>query len=58
MARETLPPLPPKAPRRPPEKAFKDQYGLIIVCPDEQTQQALYDALVALRHMPIRVVIA
>lgn len=58
MATEKLPPLPPGAPGRPAAKTFKDQYGLIIVCPDEVTQQRLYEALVALRHTPIRVVIA
>lgn len=58
MATEKLPPLPPGSPGRPAAKAIKDQYGLILVCPDEATQQRLYEALVALRHTPIRVVIA
>lgn len=58
MAATKLPPLPPGAPGRPAAKSIKDKYGLIIVCPDEATQQKLYEALTALRHTPIRVVIA
>jgi hypothetical protein len=41
-------------PRRPGENGFKyrQQYGLVIVCKDEPTQQRLFARLVKAGHKP------
>jgi hypothetical protein len=54
---ELLPDLPDDAPGIPPEGRYKPQFGVILVCPDEGAQRALYDALQALRTTRIKVVV-
>lgn len=52
-----LPPLPADAPRAPAENRYKEQYGVILVCPDEAAQVVLFDALSALKASKIKVVV-
>lgn len=56
-AGKTLPPLPAAAPGRPAKARYREQYGVVLVCPDEATQAQLYEALEALRSCKIRVVV-
>lgn len=58
MPPDDLPPLPPNAPGRPAKTIHHDRYGVILVCPDEETQRAIYEALVSLKLMKIKVVVA
>ena len=53
----SLPPLPPKAPGQPPTERYREQYGVIIICPDEDTQAVIYRAFKALPNCTIRVVV-
>ncbi|MCV9907349.1 hypothetical protein OIV19_06935 [Brucella sp. HL-2] len=55
--KESLPPLPEKAPGIPANNRYKNQYGVVLVCPDEQTQITLYNALEGLRSTKIKVVV-
>lgn len=55
---DQLPPLPPGTPGRPAKENHRDRYGVILVCPDEVTQQTVYEALVSLKLMKIKVVVA
>lgn len=55
-APEDLPPLPEGAPARPPQGRYREQYGLVIICADAREQESLYEALLALRSCPLRVV--
>lgn len=56
-AKETLPPLAPKAAGIPSKPRYREQFGVILVCPDETAQRSLYDALEAVRSCKIRVVV-
>lgn len=51
-----LPPLPKGTPGRPEKPRYRQQHGLIIVCPDEGTQRALYEALRLLAQVSVKVV--
>lgn len=52
-----LPPLPEGAPRRPRKAAYREQYGVILVCKDEPTQRVLFEALEQVRTCKIKVVV-
>ena len=52
-----LPPLPQNAPGKPSGPRYREQYGVVIVCPDEETQRAIYAALEALPDCRIKVVV-
>ncbi|SOC47640.1 hypothetical protein SAMN05892877_1324 [Rhizobium subbaraonis] len=52
-----LPPLPADAPRAPDKPRYKEQYGVILVCPDEAAQKVLFEALAALKACKIKVVV-
>ena len=54
---ELFPELPADAPGIPPEDRYRAQYGVVLVCPDEASQKALYEALEALRKTRIKVVV-
>ena len=55
--KDTLPPLPADAPKAPEKSRYKQQHGVILVCPDEDAQVALFDALSALKNSKIKVVV-
>lgn len=57
MGKKALPKLPANAPGIPPNNRYREQYGVILVCPDESAQTALYEALEALRGCKIKVVV-
>ena len=48
--------LAPNSTRRPPDNRYREQYGLIVLCPNEALQRSLYDALQTLTHCKLRVV--
>jgi hypothetical protein len=54
---DPLPPLPKEAPGIPAGNRYKNQYGIVLVCPDEQAQVNLYNALEGLRSTKIKVVV-
>jgi len=51
-----LPPLPAGTAGPPVGNRYKEQFGVIVICPDETTQRAIFDALVGLRGCDLRVV--
>ncbi|WP_062237007.1 hypothetical protein [Aureimonas sp. N4] len=51
------PPLPPTAPGRPAKDRYREQYGIVLVCPNEEDQAKLYEAFEALRSCKIKVVV-
>ncbi|WP_029056958.1 hypothetical protein [Stappia stellulata] len=53
----TLPPLDPKSPGIPKGKRYREQYGVIAVCPDEGSQRAIYEGLKALQTARLKVVV-
>lgn len=55
--KNALPPLPDKAPGVPANNRYRNQYGIILVCSDEQAQIDLYNALEGLRSTKIKVVV-
>lgn len=55
--KEVLPPLPDNAPGIPAGNRYKNQYGIVLVCQDEQAQINLYNALEGLRSTKIKVVV-
>jgi hypothetical protein len=54
--RRRLPALSEGAPGRPERPRYREQYGVIVVCPDEKAQHALYEALATLALCKLRVV--
>lgn len=56
MAR-ALPKLRPNATRRPDKPRYREQYGIVLICPDEEAQQLLYKALAAIGDCKVRVVV-
>lgn len=52
-----LPPLAPGAPGRPPQRKYQQQFGVVIVCPDEAAQRAVYEGLAGLARCTLRVVV-
>lgn len=52
-----LPPLPPRSPGRPAGSRYREQYGIVLVCPTEGDQEALYEALLILGRCKIKVVV-
>ena len=51
-----LPALGSNSTRRPPDNRYREQYGLIVICPNAAVQRSLYDALQTLAHCKLRVV--
>jgi hypothetical protein len=51
-----LPKLRSNSTKRPADDRYREQYGIILICPDEVTQQTLYAALTKLEACRIRVV--
>ena len=51
-----LPALSPNSTRRPPDNRYREQYGLIVICPNAAVQRSLYDALQTLTRCKLRVV--
>jgi hypothetical protein len=56
VRKKKLPPLRPNSVRKPPDGRYREQYGLIVLCPSAAVQQSLYDALRTLTHCKLRVV--
>ncbi|WP_170973448.1 hypothetical protein [Rhizobium sp. FKY42] len=54
--KDELPPLPAKAPKRNGFR-YRSQYGVILICPDQASQEALFNALTAIRTTRIKVVV-
>lgn len=54
---DDLPKLPAGAPIAPEGQRYKEQYGLVLVCPDEATQALIYKALSAMGGCKIKVVV-
>ncbi|MBB4302370.1 hypothetical protein GGD81_001397 [Rhodobium orientis] len=52
-----LPCLPDGAPGKPRGTRYKEQYGVIVVCPDEEAQKAVYEGLRAVCSSKLRVVV-
>ncbi|MVA19484.1 hypothetical protein [Agrobacterium vitis] len=58
MPTETdLPPLPPQAQKAPSGLRYREQYGVILVCEDEDAQERLYGALADIKKSKIKVVV-
>ncbi len=58
MAGKTdLPPLDPKCPGVPKGRRYREQYGVIAVCPDEASQRSLYEGLKDLQGAKLKVVV-
>jgi hypothetical protein len=51
-----LPPVPAGAPRRPAKPAYREQYGVIVICPDERVQRAVFEGLRQLEACKLKVV--
>lgn len=51
-----LPALAPNSTRRHAENRYREQYGLIVICPSVAVQRSLYDALQTLTRCKLRVV--
>ena len=51
-----LPALAANSTRKPPDNRYREQYGLIVICPNAAVQRSLYDALQTLTHCKLRVV--
>jgi hypothetical protein len=51
-----LPALAPNSTRRPLDNRYREQYGLIVLCPNAAVQRSLYEALQTLTHCKLRVV--
>jgi hypothetical protein len=49
--------LPPGAPGRPDKPRYREQYGVIILCPDEPTQRAIFEGLRQLVPCRLKVVV-
>ena len=49
-----LPPLPEGAPGRPKDNRYKEQYGVIVICENEEKQERVYKALLALSESPLK----
>lgn len=58
MSNDDLPALPPGTPGRPKKEDNRDRFGIILVCPDEDTQRSIYEALTAMRLTKIKVAVA
>ncbi len=54
--KKKLPALSEKSTRRPPDNRYREQYGLIVICPNAAVQRSLYEALRTLTHCKLRVV--
>jgi len=55
--KDDLPPLPEGAPGRPKNERYREQYGVILVCPDEPVQKAIYEGLKGVQISKLKVVV-
>jgi hypothetical protein len=56
VRKKKLPVLSKKSTRRPADNRYREQYGLIVICPNAAVQQSLYEALRTLTHCKLCVV--
>jgi hypothetical protein len=56
IRKKKLPALSQKSTKRPLDNRYREQYGLIVICPSAAVQQSLYEALRTLVHCKLRVV--
>lgn len=52
-----LPPLPEDSTGIPPAGRYREQYGVVVVCPDEEAQKAVYEGLKAVAGAKFKVVV-
>lgn len=52
-----LPPLPENPPGIPTGNRYKEQYGVVLVCPNEDAQRKVFEGLAALAPCKIKVVV-
>ena len=52
-----LPPLDPRAPGRPENERYKEQFGIVIICADASEQAQIYEALRVLGGCKLKVVV-
>lgn len=57
MAAAALPPLAENSTGIPKGSRYKEQFGVIIVCPDEPSQRAIYEGLRSLLGCKFKVVV-
>lgn len=55
--KDAPPPLPEGAPGRPKNERYREQYGVILVCPDEPAQKAIYEGLKGVQISKLKVVV-
>lgn len=54
---EALPPLKPGTPGIPDRPRYREQYGVIVICADEEAQRRVFEGLQALLGTKLRVVV-
>jgi hypothetical protein len=54
---EILPSLTPGAPGIPDRSRYREQYGVIVICPDEETQRRIFEGLQAVAGAKLKVVV-
>ncbi|MBO6754937.1 MAG: hypothetical protein JJ902_01300 [Roseibium sp.] len=52
-----LPPLPENSTGIPPNNRYREQYGVVVVCPNEDAQKAVYEGLRAVAGAKFMVVV-
>lgn len=55
MPQGKLPPLAPGSPGKPKGNRYREQFGVIVICQNEQHQKTVYEAL-KLEHPMVKVV--
>lgn len=54
---EILPPLKLGAPGIPDRPRYREQFGVIVICPDEDAQKRIYEGLQAMAGTTLKVVV-
>lgn len=54
---EKLPPLKPGTPGIPDRARYREQYGVIVICPDETAQKQVFEGLQAIAGTKLKVVV-
>lgn len=54
---DELPPLKPGTPGFPDRPRYREQYAVIVICPDEDAQKRIYDGLQAIAGAKLKVVV-
>jgi hypothetical protein len=57
LDKNQLPPLPDTSPGIPSGNRYREQYGVVLVCPDEASQQAAFEGLKVLANCKLKVVV-